>query len=192
MRISTSPLVTIWIVLVVGVSIAAMVDGGYLWGTLSLAPAQVWRGEVWRLVTWVFVEPSPIALIFTVVAIYRFAGDLAPVWGDRRLFRYMFDLLLGSAVITCFLGLIFDSVFLMYRDAGWAVDDVLVIAWARQFPTREIVLYRMIHLTGGQIVMVTLAVTGLFAFAAGILPWAPELLACIGAATYSSSRLSQR
>ena len=189
MRIGTSKLVTTWMIVTVVVSVAAMLDGGWLWSNLALAPSQVWRGEVWRLFTWIFVEPSPIALIFTVVSIYKFAGELAPRWGDRRLLRYLIDLLVGSAIITCFLGLVFDSVFMMYRDAGWAVDDILVIAWARQYPNSELIIHRMIHLRGQQIVVMTLAVTGLFALGAGILPWAPELLACAGAVMYSSARL---
>ena len=189
MRLGTSNLVIAWMIATILVSIAAMLDGGWLWSNLALAPSQVWRGEVWRLITWIFVEPSPVSLIFTVFTIYKFGGELAPTWGDRRLFRYLVDLLVGSAIITCFLGLLFDSVFMMYRDAGWALDDILVIAWARQYPTRELIIYRMIHLHGGQVVWMTIAVTALFAIAAGILPWAPELLACLGAVMYSEARL---
>lgn len=188
-RLGTSPLVSTWLLVTLVVSVIALVDGGWLWSTLAFAPALIWQGEVWRLVTWIFVEPSPMMLVLTLGSIYKFGGELAPRWGDRRLRRYVTEVLVGAAVITLLLGLVIDGVWLVFCDGGWSVGDVLVIAWARQFPSRELEIYQVIRVSGQQLVFMTIGITVLFALAAGVWSWTPELLVCIGAALYPMSRL---
>ena len=63
-RLGSSKLISTWIWITLVASIAAAVSGG-LMGWAALAPARIWRGEVWRLATWVFVEPGALALILT-------------------------------------------------------------------------------------------------------------------------------
>src|SRR5882672_8943214 len=54
-----------------------------------LVPNEVWRGQVWRLVTWPFIEPAPLSLVFTCLFLFWFGVDLAREWGPRRfLFVY--------------------------------------------------------------------------------------------------------
>src|SRR5688500_6299697 len=91
-RIPRAPpgrLVTMWIFATLGISVVAMADGGTLAGWLALRPQRVWSGEVWRLVTWIALEPRAISLAMTCAAIYVFGGELAVRWGDRRLRRYL-------------------------------------------------------------------------------------------------------
>lgn len=190
-RLGTSKFVSTWLVVTLTLSVIAMVDGGLLWSWLAFSPSAVWQGEVWRLVTWIAIEPSPMMLVVTLGSIYKFGGELAPRWGDRRLRRYVFDVLVGSAVITAMLALVIDGVWPIYCDGGWSVGDVLVIAWARQFPTSELTIYSAVTVRGPQLVFATIGVTVLFALAAGIWSWMPELLACAAAALYPLSRLRQ-
>ena len=63
---------------------AALADG---FGALALVPDRVWRGEVWRLVTWVFAVPGPRALVATAVVLYWFGGELAARWREPGLRR---------------------------------------------------------------------------------------------------------
>lgn len=188
-RLGTSPLVSTWLLVTLVVSVIALVDGGWLWSALAFSPSLVWQGEVWRLVTWIFVEPSPMMLVVTLASIYKFGGELAPRWGDRRLRRYAIEVLVGSAVVTTLLALVSDNIWLVFCDGGWSVGDALVIAWARQFPSRELVIYQVITVRGQQLVLSTIGVTVLFALAAGVWSWTPELLVCIAAALYPASRL---
>src|SRR5688572_3986505 len=97
-RIGSSKLVSTWLVITLCASIVAMADGGWLASWTALSPKQIWQGQVWRLVTWVFVERDPYTLVFTCACIYKFGGELQPRWGDRRMRRFMLQLVLVASV----------------------------------------------------------------------------------------------
>jgi hypothetical protein len=61
---------------------------------IALIPIQVLRGEVWRLVTFVFTPPSthPIFLFFALYLFYLMGTSLENYWGT---FRYNLFLLIG-------------------------------------------------------------------------------------------------
>ena len=190
-RLGSSKLISTWIWITLAVSIAAAVSGGLMrWA--ALAPARIWRGEGWRLVTWVFVEPGALSLILTCASIYKFGGELAPRWGDRRLQRFMIEILGGAAVVTALLGLVSTEVWHRGYLGGWAVCDVLVIAWARQYPDSVLVLYGTVRLNGRNLITAVIAITCVYAIFAGPLAMAPELLACAAAYSYPGARLARR
>jgi len=187
-RFGTSKLCDNAIVVLLGASIFAWLDGGLLWRWLSLSPARVLHGQLWRLATWPVIEHSPLQLILTCAAIYKFGGELSVRWGDRRLRRFTLEIVLAAAVITCVLALATGSGYIAYTG-GWALSDALVIAWARQFPNGTVVLYGLLVLRGRQLIIVTIGATVLFALALGPVRMAPELCACLLTATYSRERL---
>jgi hypothetical protein len=190
-RLGSSKLVSAWITITVLASIAAVVDGGWLDGWASFAPSQIWRGEVWRLGTWVFIEPGPVGLVLTCACVYKFGGDLAPRWGDRRLRRYLIEVLGGAAVLTTLLALLSSDAWHVHRLGGWSVGDALVIAWARQYPQRHLALYGLIVLSGRRLITVTIAINAVFAIFLGPLAMALELLVCAGAYWYPTARLAR-
>ncbi|HEY5946599.1 MAG TPA: rhomboid family intramembrane serine protease [Kofleriaceae bacterium] len=187
-RLGTSKLVTNWLLITLGASVANALGGGWLASWAALAPSRILRGEVWRLVTWPLIEVGPMALIFTCVAIYKFGGELAIRWGDVRLRRFMLEIVVGAGVATCLLAAIAGATY-MRRLGGWAVADVLVIAWARQFPDRSLVLYGLLTLRGQQLINITVGAAILFAIYFGPIAMAPELIACAAAALYPTERL---
>ena len=186
MRVSSS-FVYRWLVVTLAASIISALDGGWLASWAALETSRVWHGQLWRLVTWPLIESSPMSLIFTCVAIHKFGGELAVRWGDRRLRRFMVEILLGAAVVTCVLAGVTGAD--VHRLGGWAVADVLAIAWARQFPDRSLVLYGLLVLRGRDIVRVICGAAIVFAIFIGPVYMAPELLACAAAALYPTSRL---
>jgi len=188
-RFGSSKLVTNWIIVTLCVSIVAWIDGRFA-AWLALIPSRVVQFEVWRLFTWPFAEPGPMSLILTCAAIFKFGGELAHRWGDRRLQRYASEVLLAAGVITCVLAIVAGHRFLV-RTGGWAVTDMLVIAWARQFPERRLVLYGLIELSGQRLIRVTCGTAVLFALYFGPVQMAPELAACAIAALYPRERLSR-
>ncbi len=172
-------------------SLASMLTGDLLAEWMLLSPDRVLRGEVWRLVTWAFIEVSPVGIIVTCVSIFKFGGDLAVRWGDRRLLRFMLEIILGAAAITTLLVLIAPGSMHLSRSAGWAIGDALCIAWARQYPTAIIRVYGMLELGGQRLIAITVGTTVLFAIAGGPVVWAPELFACFVAMYYPRSRLAR-
>jgi hypothetical protein len=191
-RLGSSKLVSTWITITLVASIVAILDGGWFSGWLALAPARIWRGEVWRLGTWVFVEPGPLSLVLTCASIYKFGGELAPRWGDQRLRRVMIEVLGTAALVTTLLALVSTTAWHMHRLGGWAVGNALVIAWARQYPDSSLMLYGLVRLRGRDLITVTIGITGLFALLAGPFAMAPELLTCAAAFWYPSNRLTRR
>jgi hypothetical protein len=180
-RLGSSKLVSTWIWVTLLASIVAALDGGWLAGWAVFAPSLIWEGQVWRLATWVFVEPGPLGLVLTCASIYKFGGELAPRWGERRLRRFMTEVIGGAAIVTTLLALISDDAWHIYRLGGWAVGDALVIAWARQYPERTLVLYGLLQLNGRNLIAIVAGITGVFAIFRGPFAMAPELLACAAA-----------
>jgi membrane associated rhomboid family serine protease len=191
-RLGSSKLVSRWIALTLAASVLAALDGGWLGTWASFAPSRIWRGEVWRLATWVFVEGSALQLVLTCVAIYHFGGQLAPRWGERRLRRFMVEVLGASAVVAAVLALISSELWRTYRAGGWAVGDALVIAWARQYPDSTLVLYGLLRLRGKDLITVVIGITAVYAVFAGPFRWALELIVCAAAYGYPTERLMRR
>lgn len=189
-RLGSSKLISTWIWITIAASIAGMSDTVAGW--LALAPARIWRGEVWRLVTWVLVEPGPLALILTCASIYRFGGELAPRWGERRMRRFLLEIFGGTAVATALLALISADAWRAHYLGGWAVGDVLVIAWARQYPDAVLTIYGLVQLNGRNLISAVLAMTCVYALFVGPVAMAPELLACAAAYAYPGAWLSRR
>src|SRR5437879_5949077 len=102
-RLGQSNTTTKWIVATLTCSIIAVLDGGWLARWFALAPSYVWRGQVWRLVTWPLVEIGPMQLVLTCLAIYKFGGDLAVSWGERRVHRFVLEIVIAAGIVTCLL-----------------------------------------------------------------------------------------
>ncbi len=159
-------------------SLAAAVDPNSAWyGHLALVPDMVLRGEVWRLVTWPWIEVGPWSLALTLVSIYWFGGDLADRWGDRRLARYLATVLLTAGVGTTLFAVVLPATGRLDHLGGVALADALVIAWALQFPTRQIRLYGLLAVGGELLAYGTLGFTALCAVYFGLGAMLPELLA---------------
>src|SRR5688572_1216302 len=84
------PWVIAGLILVIALfSIAAAVggrnDAGWMAEWTVLWVPEVWRGQLWRLVTWAFFEFSPLNLIFACLTLYWFGNDLARRWGEARM-----------------------------------------------------------------------------------------------------------
>jgi membrane associated rhomboid family serine protease len=188
-RFGSSKLVSNWILVTLCVTVLAWIDGRFA-AWLALIPSRVIQFELWRLFTWPFAEGSPISLIMTCAAIFKFGGDLATRWGEWRLQRYATEVLLAAGVITCIVAIVTGNRFLV-RSGGWAMADMLVIAWARQFPERTLVLYGMLELSGKRLIQITIATAVLFALYFGPIVMAPELATVTLATLYPRERLNR-
>jgi membrane associated rhomboid family serine protease len=53
------------------------------WG--ALVPYEVFRrGEVWRLLTYMFLHGGPFHLFFNLLALWMFGVEIEQLWGTRR------------------------------------------------------------------------------------------------------------
>lgn len=69
-------------------------------GYLTLEPALILRGQVWRLISWVLIPPtdSLISLVFLVLLYYSLGTALERTWGSFRYNVYIFSGLLFTVL----------------------------------------------------------------------------------------------
>ncbi len=164
---------------------AALADG---FGALALVPDRVWRGEVWRLVTWVFAVPGPRALVATAVVLYWFGGELAARWREPGLRRFVAAIVGVTGVGTLALTAMIPAARHLPYLGSWALCDALVIAWALEFPDRRLRVYGVLSIGGPALAYGTAGLTALAAIYLGPIIVLPELLAAITALAWMSAR----
>lgn len=100
---------------------------------LMLIPSLVLRGEVWRLVTYVFIPPQAnIFFIFFVIYFYYMIGTtLEHEWGSFKLTVYYLIGMLGTTIAAFFTG---------STDATH-LNLSLFLAFAYLFPNYEILIF---------------------------------------------------
>jgi len=168
------------IAVTVAVSLAAAVgerNGLPLWRLLSLDPRAVWRGEVWRLVTWVLLENEPLNLLFGGLVLWWFGRDLVDAWGERRFLATYLGVAAAAAALTCLVGLAWPEVGMARTGGFWAALDAVVVAWALVHPFRQILLFFAVPVSGQALLWITVGGTVLFALFSGFVAFVPHLLA---------------
>jgi len=96
------------------VYVLGIVNPGYL---TMLAPdgAAIMRGEVWRLVSWIFLPntQSPLWIIFYLMFTWWVGETLEATWGAFRLNIYYLLGLFGGSVAAVLFGVSLGNVFLI-------------------------------------------------------------------------------
>jgi len=168
------------IVATVVVSLVAAVGGRSGLGIqklLLLDTGAVWQGEVWRLVTWVLVEESPLNLLFGGLVLYWFGRDLVEAWGERRFLLTYFAIPAVAGILASLVALAWPGLG-AYRFAGfWVALNALVVAWGLNHPFRQILLFFAVPVSGKALVWITVGGTVLFALFTGVGAFVPHLLA---------------
>jgi membrane associated rhomboid family serine protease len=146
----------------------------------ALAPVLVWRGEVWRLVTWPFLQDSPFTLLFGCFMLWSFGQQLSYVWSERRFLTRLAGYTLGAGVLTSLLALVWDPAATPHLGM-WPVANALLFAWAMLYPDRQVNIWGVLPLTGKTLAMLVVGATVLYGIAAGgvagIGAFAPHLFA---------------
>lgn len=102
---------------------------------LLLIPQLVKAGQVWRVITWVFVPPPSGNIFWTAIAIlfYLSLGNtLEQEWGAFKLNVYYFVGIVGTVVASLALGLPMTSEFL---------HSTILFAFATLFPNVQFLLF---------------------------------------------------
>lgn len=150
---------------------------GSLFDLVSLAPADVWRGQIWRLGTWMLVEPSPIGLVFTCLFTFWFGRELADEWGSRRFLAVFGGVALGAGVWTCLVARLDPAVLAEHYVGSWALGTAMLVAWGLWFPHRELRLFFLLRMNAYWLAWATVALTVVYAVYAGWEHFMPELSA---------------
>jgi len=101
---------------------------------LYLAPSLVLRGEIWRLITYIFIPPSssPIFILFTLYFYYIIGSALEREWGSFRFNAYYLIGMLGTTIGAFLTGV---------GATGAYLNLSLFLAFASLYPDYEILIF---------------------------------------------------
>jgi membrane associated rhomboid family serine protease len=163
--------------IVVASLVGALARGQGIVDLAALVPALVLRGEVWRLLTWVFFETDPLSLLFGGLTLYWFGRDLCFAWGSRRFLATFFGIAFASALVTCIVALWWPALLGAGWTGSWPVISALIIAWAMIFPERQILFMMALPISGRVLLWLTLGGTLLYAIFGRLHLYVPHLTA---------------
>ncbi len=102
-------------------------------GILDLDPERIMHGEVWRLVTYIFIPPtsSPIWVLFALWFVWWIANGLERALGPFKLTLYILIGMIGTTAAAFFWGSQFSNTMLMaslfYAFARFYPDEVIYL-----------------------------------------------------------------
>src|ERR1700726_444659 len=98
---------------------------------LTLDPVRILHGEVWRLITYIFIPQatSPLWLLFALWFLWWVGEGLERAWGSFRLTLYFLVGMIGTTVAAFFFGSNFSNSMLI---------SSLFFAFARFYPDQVI------------------------------------------------------
>jgi membrane associated rhomboid family serine protease len=150
--------------------------GGFLeWG--ALVPGLVLRGELWRVLSFVFFETEPLGLVFACLGLFWFGRDLTQAWGASRfLATYLVAAALTGLLVTA-LAFAWAPLQAVAFIGPWPLVSAMIVAWAVLHPHRDVLVYFVLPLRGKNLIYATLLGTLLFALLGGVLHFVPHFVA---------------
>ena len=121
---------------------------------------------MWRLVTWVFVQDSPLTLFFAGFMLWWLGQQLVFVWGERRFLVRFFGITLGAGVLATLVALVYPPAAVAHIDA-WPTVNGLLVAWALMYPDRPLSWFGVVNMTAKMMAALVVFGTVLYAIAYG-------------------------
>jgi membrane associated rhomboid family serine protease len=158
------PALGLLIVLVLVATVGSWVSRNQGWA--ALVPALLVRGQLWRLVSWAFVQNDPLTLLFGGFMLYSLGQQLSLVWSERRLLLTFLGLAAGASVITTLAALVWPVAGTPHLGM-WPVVNGLVLCWAMLYPDRQVNIWGVLPLTGKTLALLVVFGTVLYGLAGG-------------------------
>jgi membrane associated rhomboid family serine protease len=111
--------------------------GSWMLTRLALWPIGP-RFAPWQLLSYGFLHGSPSHLLFNMVAVYMFGGQMERVWGARRYTVYYTACLLSAGLAQLTVATLTDADYPSLGASGGVFG--LLLAFALYFPQRRVML----------------------------------------------------
>lgn len=142
------PNLTVYIIVCYVIGYVLELTGSGILNYLTLEPAYILRGQVWRLVTWVLVPPDSLD-IFTIIMLmfyYSLGTTLERTWGT---FRYTVYILSGLVFTVLGAFLLYVILGGQVVGIGWCFSTYYIsmsifLAFAISYPEMQVMLYFVI------------------------------------------------
>jgi membrane associated rhomboid family serine protease len=104
----------------------------------GLVPILVWKKFfLWQLFTYIFLHGNVSHILFNLLALWMFGGELENYWGSRKFLFYFFFCGIGAGICTV---LLTPYQFIPVIGASGAIYGIL-LAFGWFFPNRLIYIY---------------------------------------------------
>jgi len=115
-----------------------MMTGPEINGIFGLMPILVWKKLfLWQLFTYIFLHGDISHILFNLLALWMFGGELENYWGSRKFLFYFFFCGIGAGICTV---LLTPYQFIPVIGASGAIYGIL-LAFGWFFPNRLIYIY---------------------------------------------------
>lgn len=138
-------------------------------GWAVLVPGLVLGGQVWRLVSWAFVQSDPLTLLFGGFMLYSIGQQLAFTWSERRLLGTFLGLAAGATVVTVVAAIVWPPANRPHLGM-WPVVNGFLLMWAMMYPDRQVSIWGVLPLTGKTLALLVVFGTVLYGLAGGGFP----------------------
>ncbi len=128
---------------VIGYMVTLMLPRYLVW--LTLEPAYILKGQIWRFVTWVLVPPSRqlLTVVIMMLLYYQLGTALERTWGTFRYNVYIFSgilfTILGAFLLALLLGT--DKIGYGGYFSTYYINMSIFLAFAASYPDMELLLY---------------------------------------------------
>jgi membrane associated rhomboid family serine protease len=135
---SLPPVTKALILICVGVFCAQLLLPPVFEVLFALWPLQSGRFMPWQLLSYSFLHGSPGHLIFNMLALWMFGGEIERLWGPRRYMQFLLASALSAALVQLVWTWLIGSLASTIGASGATYG--LLLAYGMLFPNRMIVL----------------------------------------------------
>jgi membrane associated rhomboid family serine protease len=110
---------------------------------LGLIPGLVWHKYfLWQLGTYIFLHGDIPHILFNLLALWMFGGELESSWGSKKFLFYFFFCGIGAGMVTVICTVLFTPQYqsIPIIGASGAIYGLL-LAFGWLFPSRQIYIY---------------------------------------------------
>lgn len=124
---------TVLVVLIGAVGVVASAFAPVLYQVGRFVPAEVLQGQVWRAVTWPFVDGISLWTILTLVLLWYFGRDLENQVGRRPMMSLYVALWAILTVVAFVVGLAMGGGAMAGLDS---IQFIVLLLWIAEYPRR--------------------------------------------------------
>jgi membrane associated rhomboid family serine protease len=107
----------------------------------GLQPSAVFHGQIWQVVTYLFLHAGLWHLLFNMLALWMIGTDLERTWGTRFFTKYYFVTGVGAAATSLLLSIFSDTFYYTTTVGASGAIYGLLLAFAMYFPHRTLILF---------------------------------------------------
>jgi len=143
----------------------SLINRAPIFSSLELTPALAIRGEIWQLVTYLFLHSlgSVWHIVFNMLALWMFGAPIEETWGTRRFLQYYFLCGIGAGVCVVLANLAFGDPYQPTIGASGAIYGLL-LAFGMLFPNQTVLLSFLFPIKAKYMVMIFGAIAFLSSF----------------------------